>query len=158
MIVVGYQGIGKSTLAGQAGFIDLESGNFWVDGKRDENWYKIYCNIAVHLSKQGYTILTSSHKVVRDQLKEYDEPALVCYPSLDLETEWVEKLKVRYESTGLEKDFKAWKNAEQMYKENITDLMSEDKFYHHVIESMDYKLYFQLLSLKFKIKAEEPRW
>ena len=26
MIVIGYQGIGK--------YVDLESGNFWVDGKR----------------------------------------------------------------------------------------------------------------------------
>ena len=29
MIVIGYQGIGKSTLKG---YIDLESGNFWYNG------------------------------------------------------------------------------------------------------------------------------
>ena len=35
MIVIGYQGIGKSSLAGRDHkYVDLESGNFWVDGKR----------------------------------------------------------------------------------------------------------------------------
>ena len=38
MIIVGYQWIGKSTLANnETGVIDLESSNFFVDGKRDEN-------------------------------------------------------------------------------------------------------------------------
>lgn len=38
MIVIGYQGIGKSTLANKdLRFIDLESGNFWVDGKRADD-------------------------------------------------------------------------------------------------------------------------
>ena len=51
MIVIGYQGIGKSSLAGRNNiFIDLESGNFWVDGKRADDWYKPYCQIAEHLS------------------------------------------------------------------------------------------------------------
>ena len=54
MIVIGYQGIGKSTLAGRDHkFIDLESGNFWVDGKRADDWYKPYCQIAEHLSKKA---------------------------------------------------------------------------------------------------------
>ena len=66
MIVIGYQGIGKSTLANKdLRFIDLESGNFWVDGKRADDWYKPYCQIAEHLSRQGYIVFTSSHEVVR---------------------------------------------------------------------------------------------
>ena len=70
MIVIGYQGIGKSSLAGKNNCIDLESGNFWVDGKRSDDWYKIYCNIALHLHRQGFTVFTSSHQVVRDYFKE----------------------------------------------------------------------------------------
>ena len=31
MIIVGYQGIGKSTAAGKNGVIDLESGNFFIE-------------------------------------------------------------------------------------------------------------------------------
>lgn len=57
MIIVGYQGIGKSSLAGRdKKFIDLESGNFWIDGKRADDWYKPYCKIAEHLSQQGYYV------------------------------------------------------------------------------------------------------
>ena len=53
MIISGYQGIGKSTLAKNSNkYIDLESGNFWIDGERQENWYKIYCKIAAHLSNK----------------------------------------------------------------------------------------------------------
>lgn len=41
MIVIGYQGIGKSTLANdnvsKIKFIDLESSCFWNDGKRSED-------------------------------------------------------------------------------------------------------------------------
>lgn len=144
MIIVGYQGIGKSTLAGKLGFIDLESGNFWVDGVRPDNWYKIYANIAMHLSDQGYRVFTSSHKVLRDELKRYTGNVIVCYPSLELKDEWIEKLKRRYDHTKLEKDFKAWKNAEQMYEENIKDLMSENKFIHCVIPSMTYNLNHEL--------------
>ena len=41
MIYVGYQGIGKSSIAGKHNCIDLESGNFWDNGVRADNWYKI---------------------------------------------------------------------------------------------------------------------
>ena len=52
MIIIGYQCIGKSSLSRvENGCIDLESSNFFLDGIRDENWYKIYAKIAVNLSK-----------------------------------------------------------------------------------------------------------
>ena len=41
MIIVGYQGIGKSSISNpDTRCIDLESGNFFVDGKRPDDWYK----------------------------------------------------------------------------------------------------------------------
>jgi ABC-type proline/glycine betaine transport system ATPase subunit len=56
-VVVGYQGIGKSTLAFHNNrVIDLESSNFFVDGERPANWHIIYCNIARALCKQGYIV------------------------------------------------------------------------------------------------------
>lgn len=153
MIIVGYQGIGKSTLAkGGNGFIDLESGNFWVDGKRDENWAQVYVNIARNLSAQGYHVFTSSHKAVRDCLREYPAVAdcsgpmvraivAVCYPDLTLKDEWIAKLSSRYANTGLDKDYKAWKNAEAIYEENIRDLMNEkEPFIQIPIKSTDYSL------------------
>lgn len=68
LIMIGYQGIGKSSCAGKNDCIDLESSTFWFEGSRSENWYIPYCNIAMDLANQGYTVFTSSHKVVREQL------------------------------------------------------------------------------------------
>ena len=123
MIIVGYQGIGKSSLAGRdKKFIDLESGNFWIDGKRADDWYKPYCKIAEHLSQQGYYVFVSSHEVVRNQLKDSQETIVVVYPSIDLKNEWIDKLETRYAETNLEKDYKALMNAKDRYDENITEL------------------------------------
>ena len=141
MIIIGYQGIGKSSISGKgSNRIDLESGNFWHNGMRPDDWYIYYCQIADHLSKQGFTVFTSSHKLVREELANSKEDIWVVYPSLSLKDEWVEKLKKRYEQTQSEKDYKAWKNAEQMYDDNINDLKSSP-FRRFEITSMDYDLY-----------------
>lgn len=140
MIVIGYQGIGKSTLAKNSyKYIDLESSNFLIDGKRHDDWYKAYCKIAVHLSAQGHNVLLSSHYVVREELKKYSEEVKCCFPSVDLRKEWIKKLEDRYNESKLEKDFKAWQNACDSYFENIYDLM-ESGFDNVIIESMDYDL------------------
>lgn len=152
MIVIGYQGIGKSTLAGpDNNCIDLESGNFWIEdeyrtAKRADDWYKPYCNIANHLSAQGFTVFTSSHKQVREELKKSKEFVVAIVPDLSLKDEWVAKLEARYNESGLDKDYKAWKNAEECYEENIEDIMNDienmenEKCYLVVINSMDYNL------------------
>lgn len=141
MIVVGYQGIGKSTLAGRdRKFIDLESGNFWVDGKRADDWYKPYCRIAEHLSQQGYVVFVSSHEVVRKQLLATSEPVVVAYPALELKSMWIDKLENRYSDTGLEKDYKALMNAKDRYEENIHELESCDLPFKMKLKTCDYDL------------------
>ncbi len=139
MIIVGYQGIGKSTISSfLTSMIDLESGNFWADGKRNKDWYRVYVNIAEHLSNQGYTVFLSSHKVVREELNRREVPFAVICPSLEMKAAWIAGLKARYEHSMKGKDFKAWKNAEQCYDENIKDLMSEKICY--TIDSAGYDL------------------
>lgn len=141
-IVVGYQGVGKSTLAfHNVNVIDLESSNFFVDDKRDENWYIPYCNIARSLARQGYIVCVSSHEVVRKELeKNPAERQVIVYPALALKDAWIRSLKHRYEQTENDKDFKALKNAEQCYEQNITDLANQAGFDHIEITSMDYNL------------------
>ena len=125
MIYVGYQGIGKSSIAGKNNCIDLESGNFWVDDKRTDNWHKIYVNIAEHLSNQGYKVFLSSHKVVREELYNRGIEFTAICPSLKLKEQWINRLQERFDRTRSTKDFKALKNAEEKYEENIKDLASE---------------------------------
>lgn len=149
MIVIGYQGIGKSTLAGrERRYIDLESGNFWVDGKRAEDWYKPYCQIAEHLSQQGYTVFVSSHEVVRKQLENSGETVVVVYPAIKLRDYWVDKLHRRYMDSGLEKDWKALKNAEERFDENIQELEKSVFAYKLVIENPYYDLEAMLVRFR----------
>lgn len=139
MIIVGYQGIGKSSLAkNHFKCIDLESSNFFVDGKRDDNWYKIYTNIAKHLSEQGKVVFMSSHKVIREYMNEQNIEFTVVCPSLDLKYRWLDKLENRYEDTKKDKDYRAWQNAINGYDEQIKDLMKEKNVI--VLESITYNL------------------
>lgn len=153
MIVIGYQGIGKSTLAGKDNrYIDLESGNFWVDGKRAEDWYKPYCQIAEHLSQQGYVVFTSSHEVVRNQLENSNEVVVLVYPSFELKDKWIDKLDYRYQDSGLEKDYKALMNAKDRYSDNIQELEQSNIGYKLVLRTMDYDLEAALIHLKNEIE------
>lgn len=148
MIVIGYQGIGKSTLSGRDNkYIDLESGNFWVDGKRADDWYKPYCKIAEHLSQQGYIVFTSSHEVVRKQLENSSEIVALVYPSVELKDEWIEKLENRYKESGLEKDYKALMNAKDRYVENIRELEASN-ISKLVLTKMNYDLEAALIHFK----------
>ena len=150
MIIIGYQGIGKSSLARSANnVIDLESGCFWNRNYRSSDWYVYYCNIALDLSAQGNVVFTSSHADVRYWLArtEHHEQIAVCYPSLELKDEWIEKLRIRYEQTKLPKDEKAWARASLCYEADIKDLMAspfdkielDNMYYHLLFEIYDYQ-------------------
>ena len=146
MIIIGYQGIGKSTLASsRTGYIDLESSCFFFEKEgmiiRDPDWYKMYCNVAMDLSKQGFNVFTSSHKQVRDYLMKNSKYQIVMavVPSIDLKDQWIKKLEKRYRQSEFTKDYKAWKNAEDRYEENIKEIM-DDIPNTCIIEDMRYHL------------------
>lgn len=146
-IISGYQGIGKSTLAkSRSGYIDLESGNFFVGGVRPDDWYIPYCQIAIHLAQQGYRVFVSSHAVVREYLASLPKTVdlYVCFPSYNLHLPWVKKLEARYHSSGLEKDYRAWKNAEERFHANIRELHNTKGFVPIVIHDINYWLPYLL--------------
>lgn len=129
LIMIGYQGIGKSSCAGKNGCIDLESSTFWFEGSRLENWYIPYCNIAMDLANQGYTVFTSSHKVVREQLASMPlmpnvGKVVIFCPETRFKKEWIQRLQDRYNRTGLTKDYKALANAKERFTENIFELIN----------------------------------
>ena len=140
MIIIGYQGIGKSTVCkDNPRYIDFESSALKLFGRRPPNWELPYCQMAVWLSKQGYVVFTSSHKEVRKLLTKSEEYCIAIVPSLELEEEWLERLKTRYEKSDTEKDLLAYLNAQDRYKDNISEIMRDvaDTF---VIKEMDYDL------------------
>ena len=148
VICVGYQGIGKSTLANKyQKYLDLESGNFWIGRVRHEDWYVTYATIAMHLASQGHVVFVSSHKEVRDYLNSVPLPhnvyLMCCVPSPELKDEWIKKLHDRFESSNLEKDYKAWKNAEDRYLDNIQEIRNSFDIVCE-LDSMDYELIIEI--------------
>ena len=154
LIIIGYQGIGKSSLGGKDGCIDLESSNFYVDGKRDSYWYIPYTNIAMNLANQGYTVFTSSHACVAHEFKlqqllgvtkiKYQNIGniVVFRPKAcpDWKYVWIERLRKRYERTSLTKDYRALQGAESHFFEDMKQLDCHG-FDVYTPDSLDYDLY-----------------
>lgn len=126
-IVVGYPGVGKTTVStDKVEFIDLESKCFYINKQRDTKWYIAYCNVAIDLASQGYTVFVSSHESVQKYLNCISPLCIqlsCCVPSLDLKEEWIEKLRLRYEESGIQADYKAYIRAKDHYDEDITQLL-----------------------------------
>ena len=156
MIITGYQGIGKSTLAKEFfNVIDLESTNFWNyenpihktgTKTRPEDWYIYYCQIAEDLSRQGYTVFVSCHPQVRKWLSENgQEKFCAIFPCLSIKQQWLDKLYDRYTSSHLEKDLRAYEHAKSVYDNDIAVLLdeAEEGYFNSVsiIEDLSYSLY-----------------
>lgn len=152
-IIIGYPGIGKSTFCSKqvdCDFIDLESSNFH-EGKEPEKWYCFYVMVAEDLASQGFNVFVSSHYDVVMALKmnvsNPDIPVYVICPSLELEKEWIEKLRNRYLSSGLEKDRRSYGRAKSNYKGDISDLI-DCGFPVTQIENIDYDIFDVIRNLK----------
>ena len=152
MIVIGYQGIGKTTCASKRdGVIDLESSNFKVDGERDENWYIIYCRIAISLARQGYIVLISSHECVRSELRKHGSEGkytvvIIC-PHYALKDQWIQHLHNRYIQDRSDKNYAAWKDAEDHFIDSIQSITQGVVFSIIFLNSMDYDLGGLIMSL-----------
>ena len=149
MVIIGYQGIGKSTAAkDDLRYIDLESTNFRVgpNGEKDEHWYAAYANVALDLSRQGYRVFVSSHAPVRQWLGEHqrvDDFIFICYPAIALKDQWIDRLQKRFDQTGLKKDELALLNAKDRYADNIREMMLDGEKYHFIpleLRGMTYDL------------------
>lgn len=142
MIIIGYPGIGKTSLAGRYGqYIDLESCN-WnnIALKKEPGWHISYCKVAEDLSRQGYKVFVSCHKEVQDYLVNSEEFVVLCYPALDLKDLWIGRLLYRYEHDINNKNLMALENAINNYEKQIAAL--NDSLYQHkiVLNDLGYTL------------------
>ena len=138
MIIAGFSGIGKSTLAksGVARIIDLESSDF---NKLDPIWYETYCKVAKRLSDQNFIVFVSCHSDVRGWLKYHNVPYVVIHPEKSLENEWILKLQKRNEKTKLTKDYRALERATKYFQKDVDDIIENDKL-RIPIDDIDYEL------------------
>lgn len=128
MILIGYPGIGKSSLAATNFFtIDLDSSFFnGDDGTKLNKWYIPYCNVAVALSTQGYDVFVSPHSVVVDMLSQCSESIVAIYPSPTAigKDAWVAKLEARYRYEPTSKNKAALDRVINHFDEDIEALRS----------------------------------
>lgn len=124
MILLGYPGIGKSTVCKiLRGWVDLESSNF--DLKTDDGVAQ-YCRVAMNLSDQGNVVFVSTHEKVRKFFESVPKETLVAvvYPDLHFKEAWIKKLTKRYKLSKLDKDFRALDRVLGHYEEDIEALMT----------------------------------
>lgn len=94
MIICGFPGTGKSTMAKFSQWVDLESTPFEKDWER-------YAKVAKHMSDNGYTIMVSTHKELLAMFEQMEVPYMVIIPP----TADKEIYLHRYEMRGNSYDF-----------------------------------------------------
>ena len=142
MIIIGYPGVGKSTLAGRyKEYIDLESSN-WnnPDNTKPDNWWCSYGKVAEDLSRQGYRVFVSCHPQVQKYFKESNEYVILCYPDIELRDGWIDRLENRYEKDPSQKNKDALNTAKKFYYEHINGLYLAPFKNKIVLKDMNYTL------------------
>lgn len=109
-IICGFAGIGKSTLARTLeNVVDLESTPFEKDWDR-------YVKVAKHMANNGYLVLLSCHKELREKLHESGIDYVVAMPDKSMKEVYLNRYKNRKNT----KDFiemmdKNWDNFLTVY-------------------------------------------
>ena len=129
LIVCGYPGVGKSSIAGWNNCIDLESSLFshYENSRRrsDDDWVIEYCNLAYYLASQGYTVMTSTHMAVTDYFDRFkatiykDVPIVIFCPRYDMKEAWAIRLLNRYLYSENEKDLRAFRGAIEYWDKKL---------------------------------------
>lgn len=84
-IICGFAGIGKSTAAlSLQGVVDLESTPF------EKDWLR-YSSVARHMAANGYTVLLSCHRELREQLTTDGATYLLAMPPSDAKDEYLKR-------------------------------------------------------------------
>lgn len=142
MIIIGYPGIGKSTLAGRyKEYIDLESSHFNnVLGEKRSSWYIPYCRVAEDLSRQGYRVFVSCHREVQEYFNKSNEYVMVIYPAIELKEQWLDKVKKRFENEPSIKNAKALESVDTHYNTHIKSLINSPFENKLELKDMNYTL------------------
>ena len=161
LIVCGYPGVGKSSIAGWNNCIDLESSWFSYDknGNRiypDEEWVEEYCSMAINLASQGFTVLLSTHQAVINQLREVkwilyrDRVRVVIFvPRSDMKKAWVERLVNRYIESDQDVDLRAFVGGIQYWESKMATIRHSD-FPVYCPDSIDYDFRDYILKIREK--------
>ena len=142
MIIIGYPGVGKTSLAGRyRQYIDLESSHFNdAFGEKPSGWFIPYCKVAEDLSKQGYRVFVSCHKEVQEYFSKSNEYVIVLYPTIELKEQWLDRVERRFENDPSMKNKKAMENVEKYWDIQINSLRNSPFENKLVLKDMNYTL------------------
>ena len=161
LIICGYPGVGKSSIAGWNNCIDLESSLFSHYGpedscrKSDDKWVREYCNLAYYLALQGYTIMTSTHKAVIDYFNCFkvtyykDVPIVIFCPRYDMKKAWAIRLVNRYLNSENKKDLRAFQGAIEDWDKKL-DHCFKTGLLVYCPDEIDYDLRDYILQIRKK--------
>lgn len=161
LIICGYPGVGKSSIAGWNNCIDLESSWFSCDkdGNRvypDEEWVLKYCTLAINLASQGYTVLLSTHQAVINQLRDWKwfldrerVKVVIFVPRSDMKKAWVERLVNRYLDSDKDVDLRAFIGGIQYWDSKMATIRHTD-FPVYCPDSIDYDFRDYILKIREK--------
>lgn len=95
-IICGFAGIGKSTFArNNKGVVDLESTPFDKDWKRFDKDWKRYVKVAKHMADNGYIVLLSCHKELREELQNSGIKYSLALPHKEAKDEYIKRYRER---------------------------------------------------------------
>ena len=142
MIIIGYPGVGKTSLAGRyRQYIDLESSHFNdAFGLKPDGWFIPYCKVAEDLSEQGYRVFVSCHKEVQEYFSKSNEYVIVLYPTIELKEQWLDRVKKRFDNDPSMKNKKAMENVEKYWDMQINSLRNSPFENKLELKDMNYTL------------------
>lgn len=88
MIICGFPGTGKSTMARFSRWVDLESTPF------EHDWWR-YAKVAKHMSDNGYTVMISTHEELLGCFEQMEVPYTVIVPHICDKNIYIERYKKR---------------------------------------------------------------
>lgn len=130
-IICGYPCVGKTTIGSQGGnfILDLESSLWSHDGEEaldPDIWIPRYCEAAISLAHNSFTVLTSTHegviKYFEERVKDCDVPVMIFAPKLSMRDEWIDRAKCRYEDDRSNKNLRAYEHIQQHFEEKVAIL------------------------------------
>ena len=84
MIICGFPGVGKSTLAKSSNWVDLESTPF------EKDWVR-YAKVAKHMSDNGYNVMVSTHPQLLEQFEQMEIEYTVVIPPFSDESNYIKR-------------------------------------------------------------------
>ena len=147
MIIIGYPGIGKSTLASNnpEAYCYLSANDYKIYD--NSVWMDRYCQDAIDEEPYSDVVFVDYYDEVLDRLNETNSRVIVVAPALDLRDEWVKKLLRRYQQTFQTTHYYDYSRVEHVYDKDVQYALENAREFY-VIRNMKYKLHSILDELR----------